>query len=71
MLRSSAGEIQMPSVDQIIAYENGEMDEEQVIEFFQGLIDSGLAWSLQGSYGRTAAYLIDSGRCDDTHGVRA
>ena len=54
----------MASVDQIMRYENGEMDdEEEIIAFFQDLIDSGLAWSLQGSYGRTAKTLIAMGHC--------
>jgi hypothetical protein len=53
----------MPDVGKIIAYENGELDEDEVIELFQELIDSGLAWTLQGSYGRTAASLIDAGYC--------
>jgi hypothetical protein len=45
-------------------WESGEMEtEEEVIEFFQHLIDTGLAWKLQGSYGRTAAALIDQGYC--------
>ena len=48
-------------VDQIIAFESGELNEEQTVELFQGLVDSGLAWSLQGSYGRTAMALIESG----------
>lgn len=47
--------------DQIIAYELGELDEVEVIELFQNLVDSGLAWQLQGSYGRTATYLIHEG----------
>jgi hypothetical protein len=37
--------------------------EEQVLEAWQYLIDSGLAWSLQGWFGRTAVDLIEEGRC--------
>lgn len=48
-------------VEQIIRYENGEMTEEEVVTFFQGLVNTGLAWSLQGHYGRTAQALIDDG----------
>jgi hypothetical protein len=48
-------------IDKIIAYESGEMTEEEVVDFFQELVDSGLAWRLQGSYGRTATVLIESG----------
>jgi hypothetical protein len=36
-------------------------NEEQVIEAWQYLVDTGLAWKLQGWFGRTAAALIDSG----------
>jgi hypothetical protein len=45
----------------IIAFESGELDQDGVIELFQNLVDSGLAWSLQGSYGRTAQALIQAG----------
>jgi hypothetical protein len=45
----------------IIEFETGEANEEQVIELFQYLVDTGLAWSLQGSYGRTAEALIEAG----------
>lgn len=61
----------MPDIDDIIAYENGEMDDDQKVEFFQGMIDTGVVWQLQGSYGRTAAYLIDTGFCEDTHRTRS
>jgi hypothetical protein len=53
----------MPNINDIIAYENGTMDEDQIIEFFQGLIDSGAAWTLQGHYGRVAMNLIEDGVC--------
>lgn len=47
-------------VGAIIAYEAGELDEEGALELFQHLVDTGLAWQLQGSYGRTARALIES-----------
>ena len=47
----------------IIAYESGELDEAGSIRLFQHLIDTGLAWSLQGHYGRTAAALCQRGIC--------
>lgn len=51
------------SVGFIMDFEGGELDDEQVIEGFQHLIDSGLVWQLQGFYGRTASALIDAGHC--------
>ena len=49
------------SIDQINAYENGEMDETEVIEFFTDLIKSGAIYHLQGSYQRTAHDLVRAG----------
>ena len=51
----------MVTVDQIMDYEQGEMEEEEVVEFFQELVNTGMAWTLQGHYGRTAMDLINAG----------
>lgn len=48
-------------VDAIIRYESGELSEDECIELFQYLVDTGLAWQLQGHYGRTAKALLDAG----------
>jgi hypothetical protein len=51
----------------IIAYETDEMEtREEVIQLFQHLVDTGLAWSLQGHYGRTATALIEAGYITET-----
>ena len=51
-------------VGKIMDWESGQMEEEEAIEFFQELINNGMAWSLQGCYGRTAQALINAGHCD-------
>ena len=51
----------MDLVGGIIKYEDGEMDIGETVEFFQHLVDSGVAWELQGHYGRTAMDLINEG----------
>ena len=52
-------------LEQIVSYEQGSMGEKEVTTFFQQLIDSGMCWTLQGHYGRTAAYLIEAGACHE------
>ena len=37
--------------------------EEEIIEAWQHLIDTGLCWQLQGFFGRTAHQLIEAGVC--------
>ena len=53
----------MDVVNKMIAWESGELDHDETVEFFQHLIDTGMVFSLQGCYQRTAAALIRSGDC--------
>jgi len=39
-------------------------DESEITDAWQFLIDTGLAWQLQGFYGRTATQLINDGICN-------
>lgn len=52
-------------LNKIIAYELGELGDEEVFELFQELIDNGQTWILQGHYGRTAKALIETGHCHE------
>ena len=45
----------------IIKYEDQELEFLEVVDLFQELVNSGMVWRLQGSYGRTALGLIGSG----------
>lgn len=58
-------------VGDIMAYEQGDLDEDATIALFQSLVDSGMAWKLQGSYGRTAMDLINAGLVTPPAGVEA
>lgn len=50
-------------IDFIMAFEDEQLDIDEIAEGFQQLIDNGHVWSLQGFYGRTAASLIEAGYC--------
>jgi len=51
-------EAPMPDINDMMAWENGEMNEHREDKLFQQLVDSGLAWTLQGMYGRRASQLL-------------
>ena len=54
-----------PLVAKMTEWESGEMEYDDIVEFFQYLVDTGLAWTLQGHYGRTAVVLIAAGEVND------
>ena len=45
----------------LLSFEADELEIDEIVELFATLIRSGMAWTLQGSYGRTAQHLIDVG----------
>ncbi len=52
----------MSHLNFIMALESGEIeDRDELIDGVQAMIDDGTVWSLQGSYGRMATALIESG----------
>lgn len=57
----STKQVTIPDIDAIMAYEDGTLGEDETLALFQQLVDSGLAWRLQGSYGRTAHMLLQHG----------
>lgn len=48
-------------IDQIMDYEMGLLNDSDTLDLFAELIKSGMAWSLQGHFGRTASALIEDG----------
>ena len=47
--------------EKIMALEQGELNDDEIITLFQALVDNNMAWKLQGAYGRMAMALIDKG----------
>jgi hypothetical protein len=47
-------------IDNMIAWENGEMSEVDEIKLFSELIRNGAAWLFHGCYGRTASSFIQN-----------
>ena len=57
----SQSSIEQDLLGQIIAFEEGELGDDETVALFQYLVDTGLAWTLQGRYGRTAVDMIEAG----------
>lgn len=47
--------------DAMMAWENGNISEGEAIYLFQTLVNNGMAWTLQGMYGRQAKRMLDAG----------
>ena len=48
-------------VDLLTRLDTGELNEEEEIDLFQYLVDSGAAWTLQGRIGRQAVAMLQAG----------
>lgn len=57
------------TVGAIMDHENGTLSANETLDLFAELVRSGMAWTLQGSYGRTATGLIKAGWIDDKGAV--
>lgn len=60
----------MDYLDKMLKYEQGELDQDETVALFQQLVDTGLAWQLQGSYARAAVALLDAGLVHDLNETR-
>lgn len=50
-------------LEMMMEFEQGNLSLTETVELFQKLIDNGMAWTLQGFYGRHAMALVDAGLC--------
>jgi hypothetical protein len=51
----------MDPLDAMVLWEQGALPEDDTIRLFQRLVSTGLAWQLQGTYGRYAHQLLNAG----------
>jgi hypothetical protein len=61
----------MDQVGKLMAFEAGELNQDETIALFAELVKSGLVWQLQGSYGRAAHSLIERGYIDRAGNILA
>jgi hypothetical protein len=48
-------------VGRMMAFESGELTDDKALDLFSELVKSGMAWQLEGAYGRVAGDLIARG----------
>ena len=49
------------TLDLMMAWEDGTLSDEDTLTLFQRLVNNGMAWRLQGVYGRTASAFLERG----------
>lgn len=54
----------------LLRYEEGELDNDEIVDLFTQLVDNGMAWSLPGRYGRVARDLILANKIPAPDGVK-
>jgi hypothetical protein len=52
-------------IDRLMAYEDGELDEQQTVQLFDEAMTTGLLCGLQGHYGRVAQDLKEKGLIEE------
>ena len=60
----------MDVVEQLAAWTEGTLEEDEVIALFQELVDTGHAWELDGHTARTATELMEAGLVTPTDEAR-
>jgi hypothetical protein len=53
-------ENEIPTVSEFEMFEMGMMTDDEVVDFFQRLVDFGMIWHLQGSYQRMLRQLVQA-----------
>lgn len=51
----------MDLADRLNAWIDGNLDEEEIVQLFQELVDTGVAWKMDGYVGSTIRSLVEAG----------
>ena len=51
---------EVPTLDTLLQYENGLLDWNEQMALLQALVNTGMAWKLQGFYGRAAQHALNN-----------